>query len=467
MQSKVLEHQVRSFLYLSTLSAARTQYLYDKISWSDSSIRVWQKLIKAKQNMKNVYVPHQVESLPEWLIWPDSVPMDTWREFLSRSSRLSVEALVCAFVLNYEDSQISEIFELTEGGVTIALAEGLLRLGDMLPASPEDVFWSKPSDKLKKLESETPVNQAVVEPLILLALRQRLTQAEFARLSARLQVSESDAEKAKKMSRALKFISKLEEFELAPSHLPQAVPTALIHPKILLAFSQLRVWAPAVAVILGLGVFQFVYMMKLRGAQDYLVSMPHSSQAQATGNLQEVTSFFDSMLALDPSADYLLEEEAIDEDPSLILAANDIPDEQEPSASREPAEKSPSKPKAQASERTTNQAATTQASAARTINSVETGFVIRGILEVDTIAGMKDVLEISLSPLGARKAGQVELGWEKAPDILYYHFTTASEFEESVKQAFGTLGRLRWSRVSHPRKMPNGVSRYIVEVQEK
>lgn len=128
-----LEHQVRLYLYLSTMSVARTQYLIERLNLGEnSSHSIWSLVIKNKKSSKKVFIPIQTEVSPAWMVWPEGLNPDIWRDFLIRSSRLSVDVLILSFILKKSDSEIAEILSITEGGVLIALSEGLARLGEYI-----------------------------------------------------------------------------------------------------------------------------------------------------------------------------------------------------------------------------------------------------------------------------------------------------------------------------------------------
>ena len=127
-----LEHQVRIYLYLSTMSAAKTQYLFDQLDMTKDDLGLWRDVIKNRQSAKKILVPNLSEPLPDWISWPKGLNEDSWRSFLVRSSRLSIDVLILSFILKKSDLEIAEILEVTEGGVLIALSEGLARLGEHL-----------------------------------------------------------------------------------------------------------------------------------------------------------------------------------------------------------------------------------------------------------------------------------------------------------------------------------------------
>lgn len=95
------------------------------------------------------------------------------------------------------------------------------------------------------------------------------------------------------------------------------------------------------------------------------------------------------------------------------------------------------------------------------------GYVYRGALSVVGIAMNGPKLTDKIRELGGRKAGSVELGWNKSPKIMYYHFTMPSAKMEELQQYFGEFGKFKFSKEKHPRVMPNGISRFIIEVEER
>lgn len=126
----LIEHQVRLYLYLSTLSAARSQYLYEQVRFGSDELKLWKDLIKRKKNQKNILVPSQQEPIPNWVKWPEGLSYEVWKDFLMRSSRLPVDVLILSFILKKPDMEVAEILDITEGGVLIGLSEGLARLGE-------------------------------------------------------------------------------------------------------------------------------------------------------------------------------------------------------------------------------------------------------------------------------------------------------------------------------------------------
>jgi hypothetical protein len=66
---------------------------------------------------------------------------------------------------------------------------------------------------------------------------------------------------------------------------------------------------------------------------------------------------------------------------------------------------------------------------------------------------------------GGKKAGEVELGWVKNQKTAYFHFSIPEENIEKMKSDLELLGRLEISFHPHPRLMPVGTKRVILEVK--
>ena len=129
MESSTLEQKVRILLYLSTLCPSKTQFLFEKIDWSRESQALIKDLLKKKSAHKRIMVLGDSSEIPNWIQWPASLSFPQWRDFVNQSSRLSLDAVLLCFVLGFDRVQAAQLLEITEGGVGIALAEGLVSLG--------------------------------------------------------------------------------------------------------------------------------------------------------------------------------------------------------------------------------------------------------------------------------------------------------------------------------------------------
>jgi hypothetical protein len=93
------------------------------------------------------------------------------------------------------------------------------------------------------------------------------------------------------------------------------------------------------------------------------------------------------------------------------------------------------------------------------------GGLYRGTLIVNNLQSDNQQIRAKLIGLGAKKAGEVDLGWFKSKNMAYYHFiipeTSVAESDEYLKK----LGRLGLKFETHPRLIPMGTKRFIIEVR--
>lgn len=93
------------------------------------------------------------------------------------------------------------------------------------------------------------------------------------------------------------------------------------------------------------------------------------------------------------------------------------------------------------------------------------GGLFRGTLTVkDLDASNKKILQ-KITALGAKKAGEVELGWMKTNKMAYYHYTIPEKNIEQANQYFSELGTLDVKKENHPRLIPAGSRRFIIEIK--
>ncbi|MBX3039805.1 MAG: hypothetical protein KF789_03725 [Bdellovibrionaceae bacterium] len=94
------------------------------------------------------------------------------------------------------------------------------------------------------------------------------------------------------------------------------------------------------------------------------------------------------------------------------------------------------------------------------------GALYRGILKVTNLdaTGLKIIEKIE--ELGGRKAGQVELGWKKTATSSYFHFTMPQAKYDELISFLAAYGSPRIQKEKHPRVMPEGIVRLIIEVEE-
>lgn len=95
-----------------------------------------------------------------------------------------------------------------------------------------------------------------------------------------------------------------------------------------------------------------------------------------------------------------------------------------------------------------------------------TGYLYRGQIAVTNLDAVGPKIKDKIVELGGRKAGEVELGWQKTPGSAYFHFTIP-EAKYSELQAFlSEYGKAKMSKDKHPRVMPDGIIRLIITVDE-
>lgn len=95
------------------------------------------------------------------------------------------------------------------------------------------------------------------------------------------------------------------------------------------------------------------------------------------------------------------------------------------------------------------------------------GGLYRGVLVVTDINEVSAKITQRLVDLGGKKAGEVELGWKKTTKLAYYHFTLPENNVDPVKEFLEKFGHLQIQFENHPRLMPPGVKRLIIEVKER
>lgn len=95
----------------------------------------------------------------------------------------------------------------------------------------------------------------------------------------------------------------------------------------------------------------------------------------------------------------------------------------------------------------------------------EEGGLFRGSLVVKDLKGSNEKLIAKMVAMGAKKAGEVELGWLKSNNLAYYHFIISDQNIAETKAYLAELGTLKIRFESHPRLIPGGNKRFIIEVK--
>lgn len=94
------------------------------------------------------------------------------------------------------------------------------------------------------------------------------------------------------------------------------------------------------------------------------------------------------------------------------------------------------------------------------------GFLYRGAIAVTNIEVVGPKITDKINELGGRKAGSVELGWQKIPGSMYYHFTIPEAKYQDLLSFLSSYGKPKIGKEKHSRVMPDGIVRLIITVDE-
>ncbi len=94
------------------------------------------------------------------------------------------------------------------------------------------------------------------------------------------------------------------------------------------------------------------------------------------------------------------------------------------------------------------------------------GYLYRGRFAVSNLTDTEPKITEKIKELGGRKAGEVALGWKKTPQLAYYHFTIPENKLGELNQVLSLYGKPGIIKERHPRVMPDGIIRLIVEIEE-
>lgn len=93
------------------------------------------------------------------------------------------------------------------------------------------------------------------------------------------------------------------------------------------------------------------------------------------------------------------------------------------------------------------------------------GFVYRAFLVTDKRDEAADAIVQRIESLGGQKAGSVLIGWAKPNGNRYFHFTMTEANFEILRAYLNTITPVEVEKSPHPRIMPAGQVRMILEVQ--
>lgn len=94
------------------------------------------------------------------------------------------------------------------------------------------------------------------------------------------------------------------------------------------------------------------------------------------------------------------------------------------------------------------------------------GILYRGSIKVVNLEMTNPKIVALIESYGGRKAGEVVLGWERAPKERYFHFTMPTAKLETLKNEVNQYGSFNLTKEKHERVMPEGISRFIIVVTE-
>lgn len=94
-------------------------------------------------------------------------------------------------------------------------------------------------------------------------------------------------------------------------------------------------------------------------------------------------------------------------------------------------------------------------------------WIYRGQFLVTNAEAVSPKIKDKIKELGGQKAGEVEIGWLKTPNVYYFHFTVPEaklgELEALLKDY--SVGKL--VKEAHPRVMADGIIRLLFTIEEK
>jgi hypothetical protein len=94
------------------------------------------------------------------------------------------------------------------------------------------------------------------------------------------------------------------------------------------------------------------------------------------------------------------------------------------------------------------------------------GFLYRGELVLVNPQAVAPKLAEKIGELGGRKAGEVELGWNRGSGS-YFHFTIPENKYEELLDILDEYGQLKIHKERHGRIMPKGIIRLIITAEDK
>ena len=156
----------------------------------------------------------------------------------------------------------------------------------------------------------------------------------------------------------------------------------------------------------------------------------------------------------------------LDETVSKVVQAEANPNKQETSLSE-------AKPVVSTSQTTSMQISKSVSSVVSQdvrINTKAEAKVINGVYKGEMTAQdweiVSKLIKDKIVEIGGTKAGEVELGWIKNKKTSYYHFVFPADKFDTLITQFKKYGNLNYRFEPHPRKLPDGQKRFILEVHQ-
>lgn len=300
------------------------------------------------------------------------------------------------------------------------------------------------------------LNKAALEVLILLKLRKRLGHTEQLMLEREIKESNDLAIIEQNMMKGLQYIQDLSHIKILDTELPAHPPIAQWADQLLIWLSLSKRWVLSIFLFLGFFGLKF-YLDQAGFTQEAETIAMHPISGHHVVTLDSKVFSKASINSLSDKA------------PSNEIIANGSPNESKRSLAEMKAVPSKVAPLVT---KKIDQVEPASSKQARMINSVsegdgnQSGYVIRAELKTKELAQVTQSFLSELSKLSPKKAGEVELGWEKTKNIRYFHFTVADQYEPLIKDIMLKAGKLKWSKDPHPRKMPKDTIRFIIQIIE-
>ncbi len=90
------------------------------------------------------------------------------------------------------------------------------------------------------------------------------------------------------------------------------------------------------------------------------------------------------------------------------------------------------------------------------------GELFRAFMTVNDLNSITEDTVKKIISLGGKKAGQVQLGWEREEDERYFHFSIPEKNKQALLDFLSNFSQVRLSSQEHPLVMPEGKIRIIL-----